>query len=190
MKSHRILAIVGYVLIAAGVVSIAWSFIPASGTTNGDLPAGAEYYGYVKISMWANAHLSGDYQVEGGGDVNFYVLDQAQLDQFVQAGIPTDAMFATSGPTGEFSLDLPTLGNYYMVYDHSGDTSAHVVDVTYNVTGIELPFLILGLVLLVAGIVLAILSLRMRKKALAAVAPPGYAQPSDVRMYQDANRKP
>jgi len=171
--SPKPVRIIAYILIVIGLIGLVWSFQPTRGTTTAELPAGEGYYNYVKVSMWLNGHIEGDFEVtSGGGTVRLFVLDSTQYEDYRQDGIASDSMFTLTGASGAFSEDLPTTSTYYLVIDHGTTTEAQTIDITYKVSGLDIKYLIGGVVLLVVGGVLAVVGLRMKAKAEAAKLPP------------------
>jgi hypothetical protein len=171
--STKPVRIIAYILIVIGLIGLAWSFQPTRGTTTAELPTGQGYYSYVKVSMWLNGHVEGNFEVaSGGGTVRFFVFDSTQYEDYSHDGVGSDSMFTLTGASGSFSEDFPTTSTYYLVVDHGSTTAAQTVDITYKVSGLDIKYLIGGAVLLAVGAVLAVIGLRMKAKAKAATPPP------------------
>jgi len=171
--STKPVRIIAYILIVIGLIGLAWSFQPTRGTTTAELPTGQGYYSYVKVSMWLNGHVEGNFEVtSGGGTVRFFVFDSTQYEDYSLDGVASDSMFTSTGASGSFSGDLPTTSTYYLVVDHGSTTAAQTVEITYKVSGLDIKYLIGGAVLLAVGAVLAVVGLRMKAKAKAATPPP------------------
>ncbi len=183
--SPKPIRIVAYILIVVGLIGLAWSFQPSEGTTTGELPAGEGYYSYVKISMWLNGHVKGDFEVtSGSGTVHLYILDSAQYEDYRVDGV-SENMFSSIGSSGPFSADLPTMSTYYLVVDHASTTEAKTVRMTYKVSGLDVKFLVGGAVALAIGAVLAMVGMRMKAKEVAAAPPPapGVESTGEVVMF-------
>ncbi len=165
MRKSRIVQIVGYVLVVIGIIGLLWSIQPTSGTTTGEIPVGAGYYRVIKISFWYSGHVSGDFSSDSGS-VHFYILDSAEYAAYSIDGTVTSSLYSTTGVTGAFSVDLPTTSSYYMVWDHGPgqDAILQQITLTYKVTGLDLTYMIAGIVLLVIGVVVSVVGLRMKKK--------------------------
>jgi hypothetical protein len=192
VNPHKVLTAIGLVLMLIGLIGVAWSIQPASGSTTVTVPAGAGYYCYMKISGFVGGHLSGDFTVTPGGSVSFYVLDPTQYADYMQDLSPSGYMFTTTGSSGTFSADLPTSGTYYIAF-HRGsgyEGSAQIVEVNYNVSGIELILLIGGAVLLAAGVVLTVIGLRMKSKAKAMEPAMAKLPATDVTLFQNKPKSP
>ena len=170
--SPRPVQIVAYILIVIGFIGLAWSFQPTKGTSTGEIPTGEGYYSYVRVSMWLSGHVEGNFEVtSGGGTVRFFILDSAQYEDYSYDGIVSDSMFTLTGASGSFSEDIPTTSTYYLVVDHGSTTAAQTVEITYEISGLDIKYLIGGTVLLAIGVVLAVVGLRMKAKAKAATPP-------------------
>lgn len=185
MKSHKLVQIVALILMIIGLIGLTWSFQPLEGTSVADLPSGAGYYNYIEVSMWFNGHVAGDFAVTSGdGTVRFFILDSAQYSDYSYDGQVSESIFAHTGSTGAFSVDLPTTSTYYLVVDHGSTTTTKIVEISYEVSGLDLKYLIGGAVLLTTGAVLAVFGTRMKAKSKAAEFQPPPASPNgEVVMF-------
>jgi uncharacterized membrane protein len=194
MKSTRVLAVIGYVLVILGLGAVVYQgFIANStGTTSATIPAGGQYYVAFKTksSMWMNAHIEGSIEVEGGETAYAYLLTSAQYQEYVYDLQPTTSLWSTHGSSGTFSVDLPGTGRYYVVANHDPGSSsiAQTVTLTYTISGINLLYVMVGAILLAVGISLSIVSLRMRKKDLGAAPVSGTGSTTEVKMF-DSKQK-
>lgn len=192
MNKQKIVAIVGYILIVAGVIGIAWSVQPSKETGNVTLPAG-DYYAGVKVSFWMFGHVSGDYEViSGGGSVQLYVLNSEQYAEYSWDLMPSDSLDYDIGSSGSFSADMADTSTYYIVVNHVSGATANeqIVKISYKVSGLDLKYLLGGVAALAIGAVLAVMSMRMKAKAKAMQPAPltPESQPTDVTMF-DTKRK-
>ena len=191
LKKHKIVSAIGGILIAIGLIGVLWGVQPSKGTETLTIPSGEGYYSYLKISGWLNGHLSGDFTVTSSGTMDFYVLDSSQYGEFSYDLQPSSNMKSIVGASGEFSVDLPSTGSYYMTFNHGSgyENTAQEVKVTFKVSGLDLMFLLGGIVLLAIGAVLSVLGLRMRTKEMAEAAP---AKPAitDVTLFDDKSKPP
>jgi len=190
MKKSRVVSIIGYVMILIGIIGVAWGLQPSRATTSGSIPSGYGYYGYTKASMWLYGHWSGEFTVTSGGTVHFYILDAGQYDSYMNTGQAPSSLFSTTGSASSFSVDLPTTGAYYMVFDHGPgyETVEQTISIEHKVSGLDLKFLIGGAVLLVIGAVASVVGVRMkRKEPEAPVAPKTFA---DVTMFEEQRKPP
>jgi len=170
--SPKPLRIIAYILVVLGIIGVAWSIQPTEGTSTAELPSGAGYYSFIKVSMWLNGHVEGNFEVTSGdGSVRFFVFDSTQYDDYSVDGVASDNMFTMTGASGSFSVDLPTTSTYYLVVDHGSTTAAQTVDITYKVSGLDIKYLIGGAVLLAVGVVLAVMGMRMKRKSSATTQP-------------------
>jgi hypothetical protein len=68
--------------------------------------------------------------------------------------------------------------------DHGSTTTAKIVEISYEVSGLDLKYLIGGAVLLAVGAVLAIIGMRMKGKSKATETQPPQASPNgEVVMF-------
>jgi len=194
MKGHRILAIVGYLLIVLGVGPLIYlGFIAeGSGTSSMTIPPGDGYYASFKTesSMWMNAHLEGTVNILGGGTVDVLVLNSAQYQEYSYDLIPSSSIWSSSGSSLEFAVDLPGSGAYYVVANHATGSSSYdqTVTLTYKMSGINLLYVIVGVVMIAVGAALSFVSLRMRKKEGAPIIPQATTSSTEVQIF-DSKQK-
>lgn len=191
MTKGKILSAVGGVLIALGLIGVLWGIQPTNGTQTMSIPSGGAYYGYMKVSGWLNGHLSGDFSVTSSGTVDFYVLDSSQYSEYSYDLTPSDHMVSMSGASGEFSVDMPSTGSYYITFDHGPgyESTVQTVEVNYKITGLDLMFLVGGIVLVAIGAVLSLLGMRMRARESAATTP-AKPPPADVTLFDETPKPP
>jgi len=190
LKKHKIVTAIGGILIALGLIGVLWGIQPTKGTETMTIPSGEGYYSYMKVSGWLNGHLSGDFTVTSG-NVDFHILDGSQFKEYSYDLSHTGSLKSITDASGEFSVDLPSTGSYYITINHGSgyDTTSQEVTVNYKVTGLDLMFLIGGIVLLAVGAVLSLVGLRMRAKE--PVAPgPAKPSPSDVTLFDNKPKPP
>jgi len=194
LKTHKILAVVGYLLIMFGIGAIVWQgFLSEStGTQSMTIPAGEGYYAafYTKSSMWMNAHFEGTVSVDTG-QVDMYFLTEEQYAAYSYDLNPGTSLWQNGGTTqGKFSLDLPEMGRYYVTVDHSRTTQtiAQTVTLTYKISGINLLYVIIGAILLAIGGALSYLAVRMRKKDAGSLPAPVAEPVAEVKMF-DSKQK-
>jgi hypothetical protein len=170
--SPKPVLIIAYILLVIGFIGLAWSFQPTEGSMTAELPSGDGYYSGFEVSLWLNGHIAGDFEVvSGDGTVRLFILDEAQYDDYSYDGVVSDSLYYYTGSSGSFSVDLPTTSTYYVVVDHGSVTTAQTVDIAYEVSGIDIIYLVGGAVLLAIGVVLVIVGMRMKAKAKAAEPP-------------------
>jgi len=170
--SPKPVLIIAYILVVIGFIGLVWSFQPTEGTTTAELPSGDGYYSGFEVSLWFNGHIDGDFEVvSGDGTVRLFVLDEAQYDDYSYDGVASDSLYAYTGSSGSFSVDLPTTSTYYVVVDHGSVTTAQTVEIAYEVSGIDIIYLVGGVVLLAIGAVLVVVGIRMKARAKAAEPP-------------------
>lgn len=187
MKKSKIVAIIAYVLIVIGIFVTAGSLFPLEESETVTIPAGEGYYWTWEVSFWLNGHLSGDFEVIGTGSVQVFVLTSDQYDEYAWDLVPSDSLDEVEGASGTFSADLPDTSSFYLAVNHDAgyDSVEQEVRMTFKVTGLDLTYLIIGVVILVVGAVLAVLSGRMKAKEKASEVAPlqPQSQPTDVTMF-------
>jgi hypothetical protein len=192
MNRSKIVAIIAYIMIIVGLIGILWGIKPTEQSETVTIPAGDTYYRYWLISFWLNGHISGDFEVTGAGTVELFVLDSEQYEQYAYDMMPSDYLDMANGTVGSFSADMPDTSTYYIVVNHGEGfgTIDQTIRITIKVSGLDLTWLIIGVVLLAVGAVLAILSRKMKfKEAATAPVPAAGPQPTDVTMF-DSKKKP
>lgn len=179
MNKGKVLLIVGVVLALIGLAMIVYAILPASQTSSATILNGQGYYVRVEIGGLMNGHISGSYSVDAG-TVDFYILDKTNMNNYHNGGsyVPIQS---SAGSSGDFALDLPDSGQYYLVFDHGLASQGidQVVTVTLKTTGTSIMGLIVGVALLVVGAILALVGVMMRKKEPVAQKMQG---PTDVVM--------
>jgi len=188
MKKSKVLGVCAAIAVAAGVFLILSSIPTETSSTTFTLPAGPYYYRFETATL-LNGEVSGDFQVTAGEDVTVMVLDQTEYDSYVESGLMTP-LDTASGMTGSFSASLSGVGKLFVVFEHDAFSGGAETDVTidYKVSGIAVTFLVIGLVLIVAGIVIGVIGARARKKE-AAERPPSPAA-SDVTILSPPPENP
>jgi hypothetical protein len=191
LRKYKIVTAIGGILIALGLIGVLWGIQPTSGTETLTIPTGEGYYSYMKVSGWWNGHLSGDFTLTSSGAVDFHVLDESQFEEFSNDFSHSGTLESITDTSGEFSVDLPSTGTYYLTINHGSgyDLTAQEVTINYKVTGLDLIFLIGGIVLLVIGAVLTLVGLRMKAKETVAPAP-ARPPPTDVTLFDNKPNPP
>ena len=194
MKSHKILAAIGYVVIVLGLGALVYEGFIASGSGESSMtiPAGEGYFAsfQTKSSMWMNAHLDGTVEVQGAGTTDVFVLDSAQYEEYAYDLEPTTSLWSSHGSGGTFSVDLPGTGRYYIVANHGADSASvdQTVTLSYTISGINLLYVIVGAVMMAIGIALSVVSLRMKKKEKGPAIPLATASPAEVKMFDNKEK--
>lgn len=137
MRKSQIVAVVGYLLIVAGLMLALWSspLVPATGSATETIPTG-NYYRFWETKMTANGHVSGSFEVQGGGAVELFIFTEDQYDKWASGNEPGGAIAHAVAPAGNFSLDLPGTGNFYLIVAHApGSNSEQTFSLTYKVEG-------------------------------------------------------
>jgi hypothetical protein len=171
MNKSKIVSIIAYLLIVIGILPLLWSFQPINNDQTVELPAESGIYYRITLPSQISGHVSGDFTVDVGS-VNVYVLDKAQYAEYAWDLDPSSSMSKVTGATGEFSVDLPSTGTYYVAIDHENlGSSEQTVTINLKVTGISTTYLIIGVVMVAIGAVLAVVGMRMKAKEVAAMPP-------------------
>jgi len=187
MNKGKVLLIVGVVLALIGLGMIVYAMLPATQTSSATISNGAGYYVRLEIGGLMSGHISGNFSVNTG-TVDFYILDKTNMNDY-HNGDSYVSIYSSSGASGDFSLDLPDSGQYYLVFDHSATSQSidQEVTVTLEATGTSITVLIVGVALLVVGAILALVGVMMRKKEPAAQQMRG---PTDVVMLNQQTPPP
>src|SRR5437867_2292715 len=150
------LAVVGAILLLAGVAALASSFQPLTDSATITIPSGAQWYYAYDFSLLANGHVSGSFQERTGGTVDVYVFTDAQYQAYDGGGSP-QPLFSTAGSSGQLDVALPGSDTFHLVFDHGSgyDAVQQDVEVVITVSGIGPPsYFIAGIVALGIGTVL------------------------------------
>jgi hypothetical protein len=187
MKKGRILTAVGLVILVVGIYFTAGAVLPADESFDLTIPAG-DYYYYISYGGLIGGSLEVDYIVADGA-VTIYVFDSEQFTEYESTGDTDGNLYTTSGDSGSFTFVMPDSGTYYIVIDHGFLSGILSQDVMWSTTinGVAIVGTVIGLVLVVAGIAIAIIGLRMKDREVAATpAPPQ----TGVTFFQGQQQKP
>jgi hypothetical protein len=194
LKAHRVLAVIGYVLIVIGIGAAVYQGFVAddSGTESTTIPAGTGYYVAFKTksSMWMNAHIDGSITVQGEGTIDAYVLNSAEFDEYAYDLQPTSSLWSSHGTGESFSVDLTQMDQYYIVADHGAGyaSTEQTVTLTYTISGINLLYVIFGAGLIAVGAVLSYAAFRMKKKDKIPSQVPVTSSASEVKMFDSKEK--
>lgn len=176
MKVFQILLVLGGLLFIAGIYVI-YPAIPYTSNHTVSIPSGNYFY-QLGVSVTKGGHVSGTFSELSGNTVVLYVFNQAQYDAY-RNGPVSGSMFQTSGNSGSFSVNIQSPGTYYIVLEHGASSANQVqsVQVSYVVDGMNTLYLVSGIGLLAAGILLSVLGYSRKRK----VVPPRTV--TDVVMF-------
>ena len=168
MALWKIVNPIGGILIAIGLILALNSVLTSSNThtENGEILPGYLLY-YETTSEIAGGSLTGTYTVSTGS-VDFYIFTASQWEEYKNTGI-ADNLYHNTGSSGSYSVTFPDIGKYYMVANHAPaniDDTQHLT-LTYTMKGVVMTFVIIGVALLAAGIVMLVFGFRMKKKETA-----------------------
>jgi len=192
IRRSRIALVIGVVLVAVGLVLIAWAFVSYEGTRARAIsvvpdlicpPNGTDNVGLwilMKFSHWYDGELAFSLSwaptlspYQEGYNLGFVLMNQSWFDEFKETGSPYTVILADHHDClTEFRLR--TTGNYYLVLLNMGPIDREYnVTITYRVTGLHLePFASGLVVLLLACPVLVRSGLWKRKRGLVPVPKP------------------
>ncbi len=186
MKKGKILMAVGALMLIVGLYFTAFAVLPADETIELTIPAG-DYYYYIAYSGLIGGSIEVDYTV-ADGTVSIYIFDSDEFAEYGTTGI-ADHLYTTSGDSGSFTFSVPDSGTYYIVLEHgflSGILSQDVMlDTTVN--GIAITGIVIGVILIVAGVAVAFLGSRMKTRESAATPPPPQ---TGVTFFQGQQQNP
>ena len=100
-----------------------------------------------------------------------------------------DHLYTASGDSGSFTFVMPDSGTYYIVLEHgflSGILSQDVMLET-TINGTAITGIVIGVILIVAGIAIAFLGTRMKARESAATPPPPQ---TGVTFFQGQQQNP
>ncbi|MCJ7488643.1 MAG: hypothetical protein MUO87_00645 [Thermoplasmata archaeon] len=190
MMKRKILGILATLLMVIGVVATVWAFQPAIQSETETLPYGGEWIVYYEISGWINGHLSGDFVVApGDGLITAHIMDLEAYEEYMLTGIVSDTLYSETGSTGSFSVDLPSTSTYYLTFEHSDRIIEQTFDVDMRVTGITMIAFVAGVAAIVIGVVMAVLSFRMKAREMQMTRSQS-PQSSDVTMFDEEHKAP
>lgn len=187
MNKGKLLRGIGVAIALFGVLMMVYAVLPADDSYEATLPSG-DYYYYFGYENLISGSIDITFAVSEGSVVAF-VFTSDQYEVYALTG-SADYLFRTSGGSGTFTFDLPDMGTYYFVFQHSEISSLIDQDlqVTATVNGVALFGVVLGVVMIAVGGALAVYGIRvMKNEQKLAPAPPA---PSDVVIFQGEQRKP
>src|SRR3990170_5996388 len=114
MRRTRALLIAGGILFLAGQGLLASSMLPGVQSVTATIPAGPEWFYVYPIQVLGHGRVEGRFADQAGLPVDFFVFAKSQYDEYAFVGL-SEAIFAGQGAGVEFSVDLPTSGEYYIV---------------------------------------------------------------------------
>ncbi len=181
MKKSQAILLVGVILIGIGAWALISAFSTSSATTEFTIPTGEYYYRFESTSL-INGGTHGSFEVTAGDTVTMYVFSESEYDNYVMTGLG-DPLDTVTGYEGNFSADLSGTGKIYLVFEHASGSDETDVQLTYTITGIAVTYLVGGIILLAAGLVLALVSFRFRSKEVRTAPPSPVA--TDVTLFKE-----
>jgi hypothetical protein len=187
MNKGKLLRGIGVAIALFGVLMMVYAVLPADDSYEQTLPSGDYYYyfGYGNL-------ISGSIDVTfaaSEGRVVVFVFASDQYEVYALTG-SADYLFQASGGSGMFTFDLPDMGTYYFVFQHS-DTSQFIqqdLQISATVNGVAVFGLAVGVVMIAVGGALAFFGARIMKNEQKMAPVP--SAPSDVVIFQGEQRKP
>lgn len=172
-RRSMIVVEVGICLVLFGIGSVVGAFLIGNYTHSATVTIPGGHYTYFHTnSQVAYGHLSVSYSVSSG-DVSLYVFTSDQFQSFSTTGF-AESIYQGEGSSGSFSVNLPGVGTYYLVIDHSRVPSLLLttqnLNLTYSLSGIAFEYLISGIGVLAAGIVSIVEGRLIRKKVRRSVS--------------------
>ena len=190
MRMSKVLGVLATIFLAIGVIVTIWAFQPAEQSEEKTIPFGEEWIIYYEFSGWINGHLTGDFVVAPeNGMVTVHIMDREAYEGYILTGILSDTLYTETGPSGSFSVDIPSTSKYYLVFEHSDRITEQTFDLDLKMTGIIMMFLVAGIATIVVAIFIAVISLRMKAKEGASETQTG-TQRDDVTIFdQDSENR-
>ena len=182
MKKSKISIIVGLVLILLGICLIVSAMMPAEHFEEFTIPSGDRHHVF-ETSTIVGLRVEGSFEVWNFLEtLTMYVFTPAQYDAYTATGA-TESEFSMTANSGDFDVELSTM-KAFIVFEHGPlwRLFGQGVTLEYTVHGTNLTFLIGGILLAVAGVVVMVYGTRLGKKETA-MAPPQQQPPADVMMF-------
>ena len=177
MRLYRVLTGVSIAVILVGLGFTPAAVGPRNVRVNWILPSGTRYIAEWQSEVLSGGSVSGSFHVETPDSVAFYVFTQVEHDQLL-AGYSPDSLASLTGFAGNFSVQLPSAGTYFLVVTHCcGSTSnAEGGTVALSISAVSTwPTLeaAAGILIGIGLMVAARLSLRRYRRRPAPAAPLG-----------------
>ncbi len=177
LRSYHVVFVLAGVFFFAGFALLdnGWDLRTSfQGEETFDIPAGAEWFYAVEVSIQAGGRIHIDFQETSQRAISVLVLTEGDYDSFLSAeAVPV--IESTSGSSGVLALNLREAGTYYLVFMHSAGTHAvpQEVELRYTFTGVqpdEPEWLLVGLGVASVGLGAAVVAMAARRR-LRAVQP-------------------
>ncbi len=183
MNKSRIFQIVGLVLVLIGLFALLSSFPDNTKTETFTIPSGAYFYRFQAPLLY-DGEVHGNFTVTAGDPVKMMIFTEPEYKKYEQTGVAVP-IFTTSGSSGTFSAKEAGTGTLYMVFAHTSDAYENTTDtqITYTLSGVAITFLVPGIILVGAGVAMAVLSRRFRRAEIASAPPSPVA--TDVTLFKD-----
>jgi hypothetical protein len=174
----KLMIIFGSIVAIVGPYLLFTAIVPYEETIDHTIPAGMVFS--ISYGGLAWGSYSGEYSQSSGGSIEFYVFTESQYEDYLD-GISTTSLHYAIGSSHSFSVSLPGYGRFFMAFVPVNYNSDCLITVSYRVSGITVPVLALGAVLLAGGIATVFLGTR-RMRAKEASKP--FAGPTDVVIFK------
>jgi hypothetical protein len=181
MKKSQAVLLVAVILVGIGAWALIGAFSDSSATTEFTIPTG-EYYYRFESSTLINGETHGSYKVTSGDSVTMFVFSESEYANYEDSGLG-EPLNTTTGYDANFSAELSGMDKIYLVFEHASGSNETKVQLTYTISGIAVTYLAGGIILLAAGLVLALVSFRFRSKEVRTAPPSPVA--TDVTLFKD-----
>lgn len=157
----RLFLVLGAALFLAGQAVLATGSFPPTRGGAVTIQAGANWFYVVEIHLLGSGRVTVAYEELSGRVVDVHVFPASQYRVYAFIGLGY-ALYSEQGTSGDFAVDLPQAGAYYLVVDHGSgfEETQQDVRLTYRVAGIDPDFLFVGLGMVAAGIGFVVLDLK------------------------------
>ncbi len=168
----KALAIIGVILLLAGLGGIGYASLPAGDQGTFSLDPGADLFVVDSWGVLAGGTVQGTFTVANGTPISVFVYDQTDYNAYVN-GANLSGLYSTTGSSGSLSVNVPGYGTYYVVFQHASGYESQGQDVSVDLTftGLDPTFFIGGTIGAVAGVALLVVGVR-RLRTPQPAAPP------------------
>ncbi|MEE9237013.1 MAG: hypothetical protein V3U52_04420 [Thermoplasmata archaeon] len=176
MKFYRVIFIIAGVLLFVGFGFVDRSLDIGPSTLSGEetfaIPIGWESYYVVEVDLQAGGRVSVEFQEISDGAVSVYLFHEQDYASYNAADDVSRAIHSARGPSGVLSVDIPSEGSYFLVFEHARgyEFLSQDVQLSYLFTGLQRDdpdwvFFGIGSALIALGIIAATIAAIRRSLA-------------------------
>lgn len=175
-RTARILAIVGVVLLAVGLLAAWYATWPSYVQDTARIPpddAQYQYFSEFDFNVLAGGTVQGTFAVLNGTPVTVFVFNNADYNSYVN-GANLSGVYTATAVNGTIDLAVSGWNTYHVIFQHPPAYSGTYQEVAVDLssTGIDPSFFLGGIAAIVIGVVLLAFGVR-RMRAPQTAAPSG-----------------